>query len=163
MKRSAIVFALSLLASTGTVMAQGHGGHGRGTPEPVRALSTQVHASQCWVRMMPEPTPSAAYLELENKGEQSVAVTGASSLSFGHVILHQTSESEGMARMSHVSEVEIPAGGVLSLKPGAFHVMLGQAKEDLALGERIILSIHLSDDTQVQAECELRPAKTQAY
>ncbi|EKU31388.1 copper chaperone PCu(A)C [Alcaligenes sp. RM2] len=163
MKRSAIVFALSLLASTGTVMAQGHGGHGHGTPEPVRALSTQVHASQCWVRMMPEPTPSAAYLELENKGEQSVAVTGASSLSFGHVMLHQTSESEGMARMSHVSEVEIPAGGVLSLKPGAFHVMLGQAKEDLALGERIILSIHLSDDTQVQAECELRPAKTQAY
>lgn len=163
MKRSAIVFALSLLASTGTVMAQGHGGHGHGTPEPVRALSTQVHASQCWVRMMPEPTPSAAYLALENKGEQSVAVTGASSLSFGHVMLHQTSESEGMARMSLVSEVEIPAGGVLSLKPGAFHVMLGQAKEDLALGERIILSIHLSDDTQVQAECELRPAKTQAY
>lgn len=163
MKRSAIVFALSLLASTGTVMAQGHGGHGHGTPEPVRALSTQVHDSQCWVRMMPEPTPSAAYLELENKGEQSVAVTGASSLSFGHVMLHQTSESEGMARMSHVSEVEIPAGGVLSLKPGAFHVMLGQAKEDLALGERVILSIHLSDDTQVQAECELRPAKTQAY
>lgn len=163
MKRSAIVFALSLLASTGTVMAQGHGGHGHGTPEPVRALSTQVHASQCWVRMMPEPTPSAAYLELENKGEQSVAVTGASSLSFGHVMLHQTSESEGMARMSLVSEVEIPAGGVLSLKPGAFHVMLGQAKEDLALGERIILSIHLSDDTQVQAECELRPAKAQAY
>ncbi|WP_232466658.1 copper chaperone PCu(A)C, partial [Alcaligenes faecalis] len=110
MKRSAIVFALSLLASTGTVMAQGHGGHGHGTPEPVRALSTQVHASQCWVRMMPEPTPSAAYLELENKGEQTVALVGASSLSFGHVMLHQTSEHEGMARMSHVSEVEIPAG-----------------------------------------------------
>ncbi|PWE12520.1 copper chaperone PCu(A)C [Alcaligenes faecalis] len=163
MKRSAIVLALGLLASTGTVMAQGHAGHGHGTPEAVRALNTQVHASQCWVRMLPEPAPSAAYLELENKGEQSVALVGASTLSFGHVMLHQTTEHDGMSRMSHASEVEIPAGGKLSLKPGAFHVMLGQAKEDLALGERIILSLHLSDDTQVQAECELRPAKTQAY
>ncbi|MDV2117232.1 copper chaperone PCu(A)C [Alcaligenes faecalis] len=161
MKRSAVVLGLSVLALTSTVMAQGHAGHG--TPEPVRALSTQVHASQCWVRMLPEPAPSAAYLELENKGEQSVALMGASTLSFGHAMLHQTTEHQGMSRMSHTSEVEIPAGGTLRLKPGDFHVMLGQAKEDLALGERIILSLHLSDDTQVQAECELRPAKTQGY
>ncbi|EJC60870.1 hypothetical protein QWA_17875, partial [Alcaligenes faecalis subsp. faecalis NCIB 8687] len=53
---------LGLLASTGTVMAQGHDGHGHGKPEPVRALSTQVHASQCWVRLLPKPTPSAATL-----------------------------------------------------------------------------------------------------
>ncbi len=161
MRRSAILIALGLLASTSTVMAHGHASHGK--PEPVRALSTLVHAKQCWVRMMPDPTPSAAYLELENQGEQSVAVTGASSLAFGHVMLHQTTESDGMARMSHASELEIPAGSTLSLKPGAYHVMLGQAKQDLALGERIILSLHLSDDTQVQAECELRPAKAQAY
>ena len=111
MKRSAIVLALGLLASTGTVMAQGHAGHGHGMPEAVRALSTQVHASQCWVRMLPEPAPSAAYLELENKGAQSVALVGASTLSFGHVMLHQTTEHDGMSRMSHASEVEIPAGG----------------------------------------------------
>lgn len=163
MKGSAILIAVGLLASSSVVMAQGHGTHGHGAPELVRALSTQVHAERCWVRMLPEPTPSAAYLELENKGEQSVAVTGASSLSYGHAMLHQTTESGGMARMSHTSDIEIPAGGKLSLTPGAYHVMLGQQKEDLALGERIILSLHLSDDTQVQAECELRPAKTQAY
>lgn len=159
MKRSAILVALGLLLSSSAAVAHGHGHQ----PEQVRALSTQVHAQRCWVRMLPEPTPSAAYVELENQGEQSVAVVGASSLSYGHVMLHQTSESDGMARMSHASEIEIPAGGNLSLKPGAYHVMLGQAKEDLALGERIILSLHLSDNTQVQAECELRPAKTQAY
>lgn len=159
MKRSAILVALGLLLSSSTAVAHSHGHQ----PAQVRALSTQVHAQRCWVRMLPEPTPSAAYVELENQGEQSVAVVGASSLSYGHVMLHQTSESDGMARMSHASEIEIPAGGNLSLKPGAYHVMLGQAKEDLALGERIILSLHLSDNTQVQAECELRPAKTQAY
>ena len=162
MKRISIALAAGLTLAAGASWAHGHE-HGHGQAAQVRALSTQVQARHCWVRLMPGRAPAAAYLELENQGEQTVQLTGASSPSYGRAMVHQSSDKDGMSHMSHADAVAVPAGGRLTLQPGAYHVMLEKPAAKLAIGESITLSLHLSDDTQVQTQCELRPPKTQSY
>ena len=157
---------LSLAMAALLAMAGGPAGahaHGHGQASEALALSTFVQAQRCWGRLMPGRTPAAAYLELENHGEQTVQLTGAASSEFGRVMVHQSSDKDGMSHMSHAQAVNVPAAGRLTLQPGAYHVMLEKPQNRLAVGGKITLSLRLSDDTQVQTQCELRAPKTQAY
>ncbi len=162
MKVMSLAIAVLLgMAGSPALAHSHHQGHGQ-TPEAL-ALSTYVQAQRCWVRLMPGRTPSAAYLELENRGEQTVQLTGAASSAFGRVMVHQSSDKDGMSHMSHAEAVNVPAAGRLTLQPGGYHVMLEKPQSGLAVGGQITLSLRLSDDTQVQAQCELREPKTQAF
>lgn len=157
---------LSLAMAALLAMAGGPAGahaHGHGQAPEALALSSFVQAQRCWVRLMPGRTPSAAYLELENRGEQTVQLTGAASSGFGRAMVHQSTDKDGMSHMSHAQAVNVPAAGRLTLQPGAYHVMLEKPQDSLAVGGKITLSLRLSDDTQVQTQCELRAPKTQAF
>src|SRR3546814_17812154 len=109
------------MEADGQMKRSGHGmmmaGH---TQVDAAALpqSATVTASQCWIRMLPAPAPSGGFLVVHNSGDQDVVVTGASSPDYGMVMVHQTTEENGMSTMSMVDKVVLPAGGDTELETG---------------------------------------------
>lgn len=93
-----------------------------------------------WVRLMP-PTShvSAAYMEIENKGNSPDILMGAKS-SVSHITqLHETINKNGMSKMVRVKEFVIKPHQTLVLKPGGYHIMLIRLKHPLKAGEKVTL------------------------
>lgn len=158
--------------------AHGHQGgqHGHGTPghhhggvpaasqEAIAAMpvSTSVAISDCWIRHLPLPAPSAGYFTAANQGAKMVVLTGAASARYGDVMLHQTTHSEGMSRMSSVGGVEIAAGDKLEFKPGSYHIMLEKPVGEIKVGQSVPMQFLLAGGEKALADCQVKPANTVA-
>ncbi|MEO1531250.1 MAG: copper chaperone PCu(A)C [Pseudomonadota bacterium] len=105
-----------------------------------------------WSRPTIPNRPSAGYFGLENTGEAADRLLSASSPAFGRVELHQTSETDGVMRMVKQDAVPIPAGETLSFEPGGYHVMLFDAVEQLAEGDRFPLELVFENAGAVTVE-----------
>jgi copper(I)-binding protein len=55
--------------------------------------------------------------------------------------LHESVEKDGVATMKPVETLEIPAGGMVELKPGGLHIMLTGLKAPLKMGDMIMLEL----------------------
>lgn len=94
---------------------------------------------------------SAAYMRLTNTGSQPDAIIGASTDVANIVELHNVEMSaDGVMRMFPVEKIEIPAGGSAELKPGSFHVMLIDLKQDLNEGDEVNLTLQLESGGEIQ-------------
>ncbi len=120
-----------LLAVSASAWAQGHGA-AQGAPAKVSAAVT---ASDCWIRLIPSPAPSGGFFVAHNAGSEDAVLTGAHSPDYGMIMLHETTESGGMSKMSMVHKVAIPAGKDLAFKPGGYHIMFMNLKQPLKQGE----------------------------
>ncbi|MEM9762925.1 MAG: copper chaperone PCu(A)C [Pseudomonadota bacterium] len=107
---------------------------------------------QPWSRPTIPNRPSAGYFELQNTGAVADRLISASSPAFGRVELHQTSETDGVMRMVKQDAVPISAGETLSFEPGGYHVMLFDAVEQLAEGDRFPLELVFENAGAVQVE-----------
>ena len=63
-----------------------------------------------------------------------------------------------MGRMEAVDKLEIPAHGSARLSPGAYHVMLMQAKPAVVPGDNVVLTLRFSDGSQKDVTFQARPA-----
>lgn len=78
-------------------------------------------------------------------------------------MLHQTTEENGLSKMSMVDEIEIPVGQDFELKPGGYHLMLEQGKAGLKVGDHVQVDFALGNGQRLTTQCELKPAKTLSY
>jgi copper(I)-binding protein len=86
--------------------------------------------------------PGAAYLTLRNEGAEPDALVEVITPAAGHAMLHETTLSaDGVARMGHVSALEIPPGGAATLAPGGHHLMLMDLSAPLREGETVALTL----------------------
>jgi copper(I)-binding protein len=86
--------------------------------------------------------PGAAYLTLRNEGAEPDALVEVTTPAAGHAMLHETTLSaDGVARMGHVSALEIPPGGAATLAPGGHHLMLMDLSAPLREGETVALTL----------------------
>lgn len=88
-----------------------------------------------------ETAPSAkaagGYMTIENTGYESDRLLRVEA-DFQRVMLHETEETDGIARMMHVEHVDIPAGGTTVLEPGSLHVMfMGLDGKPFVAGEKV--------------------------
>ncbi|HET8597113.1 MAG TPA: copper chaperone PCu(A)C [Castellaniella sp.] len=146
--------------SIGLVFAASAGAHGaaaHGTPSG--PVSADVTASDCWIRQIPAPAPSGGFLVFHNAGGQAAALTAASSPDYGDVMMHRTTEENGMSRMSMVDQVTVPAGGDLAFKPGSYHLMLEKPRDGLKIGDHVRVDFALGNGQRVQASCEIKSPK----
>lgn len=142
----------------------GHGGHAshasqaHGTSEQP-SLPASVEISQCWVRALPAPLPSAVYLRIRNGGATPVTLVAADAPGFGHVMLHQTQTADGVASMHHVTGVAVAPGTTVALEPGGYHVMLEQPASELSVGESLTLALGFEGYAPRSIDCEIRSAR----
>lgn len=137
--------ALLLLGSVWVGMAQAAG---------------SVMVKDAWVREAPPgATASAGYMVLHNMGDKPRALVGASCDAFGSTMLHRTIMQDGMAKMVHQKEIEIPAGGSVTFKPNDFHVMLMKPKHALKVGDKLNITLKFKNGESMKVSYDVRAAK----
>lgn len=114
----------------------------------------------------------AAYLVVKNGGSAADALVGASSPASGMVQVHETyalpeptgsampGASAGMGGtvmgMRPVARIDIPAGGSIELKPGGYHIMLMELKQELKAGDTIELTLTFEKAAPITVKAEVR-------
>ena len=88
-------------------------------------------------------TTGAAYLKLKG-GAQSDALVGASTPVAASAEVHESMSENGVMKMRAVPSLPIPAGKVVTLAPGGYHVMLFGLKHPLAAGQTFPLTLTFS-------------------
>lgn len=143
-----------------------HGGMQHGQKAPVAhdvanaKTSKTLEVSGCWIRSLPAPAPSGGYFVVKNLGSKEVVLQGAASPDYGMVMLHQTTQKDGMSKMSATQGVSIPAGGQLEFKPGAYHAMLEDPIKAHPVGSKVSMDFLFDTGEKATAECEVKAANT---
>lgn len=79
------------------------------------------------------------YLTITNGGDTADRLVSITAEGFDEVSLHETTTDDmGVARMSHVKGIELPAGVTVTLAPGGLHIMfMGLDGDPFEVGEKI--------------------------
>jgi copper(I)-binding protein len=87
---------------------------------------SQIVVSDAWIRELPPGSlVTPGYMVIENLGDNDDKLTGINSSFAGHAGIHTTQiDNSGIARMTMLQELVIPAGKKVVLEPGATHIML---------------------------------------
>jgi periplasmic copper chaperone A len=88
--------------------------------------------------------PSAAYVSIKNTGAADV-LTGASTPVAEKVEIHQSKMENGVMRMNKVEPLALPKGGMVTMKPGGYHIMIMRLKQPIKMGETVTLTLHLKN------------------
>ena len=119
-----------------------------------------VSVTDPWVRATSDteqPAMTAAFMALDNDGEEEIAIVGASSPLTGMVELHEMAMVDGESVMQEIEGgiVLAPARGQL-LQPGGMHIMLMGLTEELAPGDEVELVLELSDGSTVEVNAPVK-------
>lgn len=105
------------------------------------ASAGKIRISGAWTRPTAAGMPmGVAYFVIHNGGVAD-AVVAASTPAAARVEFHQTTLSDGMARMRPLPEIDVPAGATVAVAPGGIHLMLVELAAPLAVGTRVPLTL----------------------
>lgn len=85
--------------------------------------------------------PGAAFVGIRNAGAEADRLTGVESPVAGHADLHRTSMVDGVMKMEPSGPVAVPAGGMVMMEPGGYHIMLMKLKTPLEEGTTFPLTL----------------------
>lgn len=168
--RKVIVGALTLCVSASAYATSSHDAHMPAASDAKTVqhvskghdsgavLSKSLTISNCWIRSLPGPTPSAGYFVIKNTGANEATLIALSIPNFDQVSLHQTIDQDGMSRMAVADEIPIPAGGQLQFKPGGYHAMLEQPSRKLTVGTEVEGRFTFQSGEVAKAMCAVKPA-----
>ena len=120
----------------------------------------QVTVSDVWVRAtVPGQQSTGAYMRLT--ATRDARLVSVSSPVAKVAEIHESKLDKGIMRMHAVTEVALPAGKAVELKPNGYHVMLMQLTRQLNDGDPIPLIITVQDaagaKTNLQVNALVRP------
>lgn len=97
-------------------------------------------------QMAPAQSSTAVYLDIQNTGSKPITIVDVSSPDAPHVSLHKTvTNSNGVARMEHMSVLELAPNSTTRLAPGGLHVMLEGVQAPLKQPQTITLVFTYED------------------
>ncbi|RYG60144.1 MAG: copper chaperone PCu(A)C [Alphaproteobacteria bacterium] len=110
---------------------------------PAAAMAHEYEAGSLvinhpWTRATPAGSEIAVgYLSVVNKGETPDWLVDAEVDGVGHVMIHETVEDEGIAKMEHVDKVMVAPGETVDFRPGGLHLMWMDMKKPLKEGQGV--------------------------
>jgi periplasmic copper chaperone A len=104
----------------------------------------QVVAKDAWVRTtVAQQKVTGAFMQLQSP--KAVKVISASSPISDTVEIH-TMEIQGeVMKMRAINSLDIPAGQVVELKPGSYHIMLFNLKSQVKAGDIVPITLTVED------------------
>jgi copper(I)-binding protein len=107
---------------------------------PACALA-QVKVEDAWVRAtVPEQKTTGAFMRISS--QRDLRLVEVRSPLAGRVELHESStERTGIVRMRAISGMDLPSNGVVELKPGGYHVMLMELRQQMKVGDTVPLTL----------------------
>lgn len=127
-----------------------------------QAQSLMFH--NAWSPEAPPVAPvMAGYVQIDNNGDQDIAITGASCPDFNKVEIHDMKHQDGMMRMIKQDKLVIPAGKQVDLAPGGLHMMLMKPKHPIKNGDKLPVTFQLDngETAEVNFVVKARSMQTQ--
>lgn len=125
-----------------------------------RAAADSVSVQDPWVRATSgteDPSMTAAFMAIDNEGEEPVTIVAASSPTTMKVELHEMAMVDGASVMQQIEGgIELEPGRGQLLQPGGMHVMLMGLTEELAPGDEVELTLELSDGSTVEVTAPVK-------
>jgi hypothetical protein len=113
--------------------------------------------SDAWIRHIPGNRPMAGYFVLQNNGDKVRNLVGVASPAFGEVQLHRTITVNGVASMSAVDSVSVPAHGRVTFRPGGYHLMMKYPPHELKVGDTPQVSLQFGDGYILKTTFTIKP------
>ena len=103
-------------------------------------VAAQVAVSDAWVRgTVPGQMATGAFMQL--KSPTDAALVAAASPAARIVEIHEMKMEGGVMKMSAVDRLALPAGKAVELKPGGYHVMLMELRQQVKEGDTVPLTL----------------------
>lgn len=126
---------------------------------PVLCAKAHIQIDDIWARAtLNNLANGAVFMTLTNTSGQGDMLVAASSPAATTTELHVHKTVNGVIQMRPVSALTIPAGGSITLQPGAEHVMLIGLKRPLREGETIPLQLVFTHSNIVETTVQIRGA-----
>ncbi len=103
-------------------------------------LSTRLQTNVASPKLWTAETPNLYRLVVEYKDSAGKLVSATSPVA-GVVEIHEMVMDGNVMKMRAVTGLELPAGKAVELKPGGYHVMLMDLKQELKAGESVPLTL----------------------
>lgn len=105
--------------------------------------ASSVMITEAYARASATPTAGAgaAYISLMNHASEADTLLSAASPAAEAVEVHMTETVDGVMKMRGAGPLEVPAMGMLEMKPGGYHLMLMGLKAPLAKGNDIEITL----------------------
>lgn len=114
-----------------------------------------ITVSGAWVR-----APGAnggAFMVIQNGGAEADRLLSASSDVAETVEVHEMKmENDVMVMREVEGGIEIPARGKVELKPGGYHVMLINLKQELKPGEKVTITLNFEKAGAITVQAEVK-------
>jgi len=103
-------------------------------------LHAQVIVTDAWVRAtVPQQKATGAFMQLSSP--KDTKLVSASSPITPIVEVHEMAMQDNVMKMREVPAIELPAGKTVELKPGGYHVMLLDLKQQVKVGGTVPLAL----------------------
>jgi copper(I)-binding protein len=100
----------------------------------------QVTVRDAWVRAtVPQQKATGAFMQLS--AAKDTRLVSASSSVTPVVEVHEMAMQDNVMRMRQIPALDVPAGKTVELKPGGYHVMLLDLKQQVKEGDTVPLTL----------------------
>ena len=104
----------------------------------------QVAISEAWVRAtVPMQKATGAFMQLSAK--QNRRLVEAKSVIAAAVEVHEMTMQDNVMRMRAIQSLDLPAGKLIELKPGGYHLMLIGLKQEVKDGDLVPITLIFED------------------
>ncbi|MFY0989017.1 copper chaperone PCu(A)C [Halomonas sp. C05BenzN] len=119
-----------------------------------------VHIAHPFATPAPPGVPhAAAYVDIRVEGGEPAVLVGARSPASETIELHDMTMDDGVMRMRRVERIEVPAGILQTMRPGAgYHLMLFDLVAPLREGERFSLTLEFAERGEIEVEVWVQSA-----
>lgn len=105
---------------------------------------------------MPAPANGAVYATIRNEGPSDDALVSVTSSVAEKVELHEVRNEAGVMAMRPIDKLAVPAGGVVEMKPGGYHIMLLGLKRELNPGDSVPVTLTFQKAAPVSVTATVR-------
>jgi len=104
------------------------------------AANAQVTVKDAWVRAtVPQQKATGAFMQIS--AAKDTKLVSASSPVTPVVEVHEMAMQDNVMRMRQIPALDLPAGKTVELKPGGYHVMLLDLKQQVKEGDTVPLTL----------------------
>jgi periplasmic copper chaperone A len=122
------------------------------------SAAPQIAVTDAWIRALPGKLPAGGYFTLHNGTAKTLTLKGAASSACGSLMLHKSDTMGGMASMSDVATIDVPAGGTLTFAPGGLHLMCMDPRPQLQRGAEVTVTLQFQGGAQLPVRFHVRGA-----
>lgn len=121
------------------------------------AAESAISIHDPYVRLVPPGIrTTGGFMLIRNAGADDRRLIRAESPAAAIVELHNHINENGVMKMREVASITVKANGQTELKPGSFHVMLIDLKEELKEGSKVPITLKFDDGS---SQTVLAPAR----